>query len=143
MLTPLLVYSALQESIPNWSQLRSTPINFRPSRRATISFSVTSVSVVRCETGASRVEVRTVGQIEKLCGCCKHLCRKLLRRWRGPAKDWRTRRTGRAWGRGSASLARRRIIDRQVLHYLMWNALILERSKGRAASPSRSRENER
>lgn len=66
--------------IPNWSQLRKTPINFLPSRRTRTSFSVrrkrnSQVSLM-C-LGRLRRDQPTICQIQQLRGGREHLRREL------------------------------------------------------------------
>lgn len=101
--------------IPNWSQLRSTPMSFRPSRRAIMSFSggtgkkeagfalarliKTKASVKAMPEDATRQ--LTVGQVEELGGGGEHLRRKLGYHWRQVR---------------AARRRRGRVIDAEVLH---------------------------
>jgi hypothetical protein len=96
------------ERIPNWSQLRRTPISFLPSRSDTISFSVEArwsanfryaqpwlftsfllqalvgarlwlMVQPSCIIPVPGVESLTVSHIKQLCSSCEHLRRQLLR----------------------------------------------------------------
>lgn len=88
---------------PNWSQLRSTPMSFLPSRSDSNSFSTISPVGHRCPRyfGATRSAL-TIGQIEQLRGGGEHL------RW-----QLRYRRRPRLHAR------RARIMDIQVFHVLI------------------------
>lgn len=121
----LHIVPSSRKSIPNWSQLRSTPIIFRPSRKTSISFSNYQISTCVCREEARAWRGRswlTVSQIEELSGGCEHLSGQLLRRWGRTAQHGTTRRPLRRRKR-TASLAGRCIIEVQVLHYVMWDGV--------------------
>lgn len=61
------------------------PVNLRPSRNATMSFSVWCQF---CAGLMVHVTALTVREIQELGGRGKHLGRQLLRWWRGTSKGW-------------------------------------------------------